>query len=327
MSKLSGGLVKSGLESGHAVALPLDPQLPAVDAYRAVLANLAAAIAANWDGTLERSDSEFLHDLRIAIRRTRTVLGQAKSVLSREVREPAREGFAWIAGLTGPARDLDVYQLEWDQYVGPLEPDTRAALSPVRAEIERLCDDAHTELEQAMRSTQAAELMDRWTTWLDAPLRDSNRGDHADRPVGRLVAKRIERAYGVVIDRGRLIDLDTPVEQVHDLRKDAKKLRYLLECFGSLFPGAPRKQFVRRLKGLQDNLGEQQDAQVHSTMLRGIAQELHQAGATTETIVAIGHLIELLDQKRRPARKGFAEEFDDFDTRTTRHALHSMISR
>ena len=55
--------------------------LPAVDGYRAVLANLAITIRANWQGTIDQSDTEFLHDLRIAVRRTRTVLGEAKGVL------------------------------------------------------------------------------------------------------------------------------------------------------------------------------------------------------------------------------------------------------
>ena len=53
---------------------------------------------------------------------------------------------------------------------------------------------------------------------------------------GRWFAKRIARAQANLVDHGRLIGPDTPAEQVHDLRKDAKKLRYLLECFGSLLP-------------------------------------------------------------------------------------------
>ena len=58
------------------------------------------------------------------------------------------------------------------------------------------------------------------------------------------------------------------------MRKDAKKLRYLLECFGGLLAGGERKAFVKRLKALQDNLGEHQDAEVHADKLRTVADEL-----------------------------------------------------
>ena len=74
-----------------------------------------------------------------------------------------------------------------------------------------------------------------------------------------------------LVERRPVDPPDTPAEQVHDLRKDAKKLRYLLECFGSLLPKSPRKQFVKRLKALQDNLGEHQDAEVHVAAASGIS--------------------------------------------------------
>ncbi len=318
----------AGVDLGGYVStatVPLEPDLPAVDGYRAVLAHLAGAVAANWQGTIDRSDTEFLHDLRIAVRRSRTVLGEAKDVLPAEVRAGAREGLAWIASLTGPPRDLDVYLLEWNQYVDPLGPEPAAALAPVRAVLERRCDDAHAELEGALQSTRAADLMESWTSWLAAPLDDAYLTGRAMRPLGKLVAKRIARAHAVVIERGRLIDPLTPAEHVHDLRKDAKKLRYLLECFGTLFPGTPRERFVKRLRVLQDNLGEYQDAEVHVAMLRGIAHELHDSGSSTDTTIAIGQLTERLDQQRLRARGEFAERFEQFDTAATRRALQALL--
>ena len=114
-----------------------------------------------------------------------------------------------------------------------------------------------------------------------------------------------------------MIRPQTPADQVHDLRKDAKKLRYLLECFGSLLPDSPRKAFVRRLKALQDNLGEHQDAEVHVTELRAISRELHQDGASSDTMLAIGQLTERLDERRIVARAEFAERFAAYDTKAT----------
>ena len=305
--------------------VPLDPEMSAVDGYRVVLANLAVEIRANWQGTIDQSDTEFLHDLRIAIRRTRTVVAAAKSTLPTAVLDDAREGFAWLVGPTGPARDLDVYLLEWDHYTAPLGADVLPSLAPVRDLLERRRAEAHIDLEQALSSRRAADLMKRWTTWLNDPLAAGSGDDEFGRLLGRVVATRIARAHGVVLNRGRLIGPDTPAEQVHDVRKDAKKLRYLLECFGGLLPEAPRKRYVKTLKALQDNLGEHQDAEVHVAMLRAVARQLHEAGASSDTMVAIGQLTERLDQQRLAARAEFAERFADYDTPATQRSLDAVI--
>ena len=59
-----------------------------------MLANLRDAMLANWDGTVADIDPEFLHDLRVAVRRTRVVLANAGRVLPDDVRQRAREDFA-----------------------------------------------------------------------------------------------------------------------------------------------------------------------------------------------------------------------------------------
>lgn len=308
-----------------AATVPLDPEMSALDGFRLVLANLATAITANLQGTIDQADPEFLHDLRIAVRRTRTILAEAKAVLPAAVLEPTRDGFAWLADLTGTPRDLDVYLLEWPRYTDPLGTDVAPSLEPVRDLLERRRADGHVELERALRSERATDLIGTWRTWLAQPLGSDDLPPRAGRPLGRLVAKRIARAHGVLVERGRLIGPDTPAEQVHDLRKDAKKLRYLLECFGSLLPDRPRKRYVKRLKALQDNLGEHQDAEVHVSLLRAIARELHQAGASPDTMVAIGHLTERLDQQRLTARAEFAERFAGYDTPATQRALDAVL--
>ena len=310
-------------------SVPLDPATTAIDGYRLVLANLAITITANWQGTIAQSDTEFLHDLRIGVRRTRTVLADAKQVLPAAILDHTRVEFAWLADLTSTPRDLDVYLVEWSNYTDPLGADAAPLLEPVRDLLERRRTEAHVDLERGLRSERAATLMAEWQAWLTEPLAEPLDGDglppRARRPIGRLVAGRIARAHGILLERGRLIGTDTPAEQVHDLRKDAKKLRYLLECFGSLLPESARKQYVKRLKALQDNLGEHQDAEVHVQLLRTVAGELHKAGASAETMVAIGQLTERLDQQRHAARVEFAERFAAYDTPATQRALDAML--
>jgi CHAD domain-containing protein len=319
----AAGIDLAGFEA--AATVPLDPEMATIDGFRRLLDNLASTITANWQGTIDQTDPEFLHDLRIAVRRSRTILSESKAVLPAAVLGPAREEFARLAALTGAPRDLDVYLLEWSRYTDPLGADVTPSLEPVRDVLERRCADVHLELETGLRSERASDLMEAWRTWLTEPLALDDRPPRADRPLGALVAKRIAHAHGVLIERGRMIGPDTPAEQVHDLRKDAKKLRYLVECFGSLLPDDARTPFVKRLKALQDNLGEHQDAEVHISMLESVANELHDTAASADTMVAIGRLTHQLDQQRLAARAEFAERFAAYDRRATQRALDAML--
>jgi CHAD domain-containing protein len=324
LAAAAGGVDLAGFSGSPTVAL--DPAMPAIDGYRAVLANLAAAIDANWEGTIAQVDPEFLHDFRVAVRRTRSVLKNGQKVLPSHIVAPAREGFARLGALTGPARDLDVYLIEWLTYTGPLGVEVVAALDPVRSLLSQRREMAYVALVEALQSSEVADFMTMWRTWLDGPPLHDFRGEHAERQLGKVVAKRIARAQTRLLTRGRLIGPETPAEQVHDLRKDAKELRYLFECFGGLLPEAPRKVFVRRLKSLQDNLGEHQDAQVHIAEVRAISHHLHERAARADTMLAIGQLTQRLDQQRLAARAEFTERFEAYDTKETGRAFDAAIA-
>ena len=127
---------------------------------------------------------------------------------------------------------------------------------------------------------------------------------------------------------GRAIDAESPGERLHDLRKDAKKLRYLLECFGSLFPADDRKAFVNQLKDLQDNLGEHQDAEVHLAQLRDLAHDLHERSVVdTDALLAMGRLSDQLERRRTEERAAFAKRFAKYDRKANRKALARMLEK
>ncbi|MEO6651343.1 MAG: CHAD domain-containing protein, partial [Ilumatobacteraceae bacterium] len=249
----------------------------------------------------------------------------SKSVVPAEVLEPAKEGFAWLAAATGAARDLDVYLLEWKRYTDPLGVTAARALDPVRDVLARHHADAHVALGQVLRSERAGALIAEWREWLGEPVGNASLPRRAGHPLGTEVAKRIVRAHDALIDEGRLIGPDTPADDVHDLRKDAKKLRYLIECFSSMLPAKPRKQYVNKLKALQENLGEHQDAEVHIALLRSLTPDLVSADADANTMVAVGELIQRLEQTRLGARTEFAERFADYDSANTRRSFDALI--
>jgi CHAD domain-containing protein len=333
LEPIEGGL--ADLAAAHAgiplggyevsVGVPLDSGMSAIDGFRAVLANLRDAMLTNLDGAIADIDSEFLHDLRVAVRRSRVVLANAARVLPEEVRERTREDFAWFGEITGNPRDLDVYQLEWPDYTADLDAGATKALVPLREHLGALREAAHAELKVQLTSARAAAAIEAWSEWLDGPVDPATLGDRGDEELAVTVRRRIRRAHRRMIERGRTITPATPAETVHELRKDAKKLRYLIECFGGLYDKSARSAFVSRLKALQDTLGAHQDAEVHATALRAIADDPRQ-GWTADTLLAIGQLIERLEQRRVARREELADRFGAFDSKDTRKALKALLA-
>jgi CHAD domain-containing protein len=316
----TAGVPLGGRSSSPAV--PMAATEDALQVYRRVLLNLALTIDANLAGSIADTDPEFLHELRVAVRRTRSVLSQAKGVLPETTRVLYRDAFAEVGRLTGPPRDLDVYLLGWADQVASMPAADIASLEPVRSELAARRVAAKADLALALDSRATRTALEGWRSWLTDPDIVS------DRPlaIGPIVADRIARAQAKVLRDGRAITPESDPERLHDLRKDAKRLRYLLECFGGLLAAKGRKAFVTQLKALQENLGDHQDAEVQIAQLRDLAHDLHQGpGVGTDVLLAIGRLSDQLDRRRRAERAAFADRFAAYDTRSNRRALDELL--
>jgi len=305
--------------ASHSPTIPLDACEPVLDACRRVLAHLADAIEANAPGAASGEDPEHLHDFRVAVRRTRSVLAQVRRLAPRDGGLSAhRPFFDDLAATTGPPRDLDVHLENWDADVEPLSPAVRGDLAPVRAALEHRRAEARAVLTVALTGPRFAGGLGSWR----ATLAGAAPGPGTE--LGPWVAGRVDAAQRNVARRGRRIDVTSPAEDLHALRKDAKKLRYLLECFGGALDSGGRAKFVRRLAALQDVLGSHQDATVHAATIRGIAGELGDA-ASPAVLVAAGQLVEILEQRSRHARQAFDTAFADYDRPKVRRRLRRLI--
>ena len=304
-------------------ALRLDLGAPALETFCRTLAHLAAVIELNLPGATDDTDPEFLHELRIAVRKTRTVLAQGRQVLPQGFVAEAAPEFAWIGALTGPARDLDVQLLGWPALVDGLGDDADA-LEPLRAALAERRAEAHRVLTDGLRSERAVALMSTWADRLDAAA-DHLSGRDAEVSSAEFLRRRIARSHRRLVEHGRLITAQSPAQSLHDLRKDAKRLRYLFESFAPLLPTRPQRAFVRQLRGLQENLGTHQDAEVQEARLRQLALDLTGHDVGPVTYLAVGRLVEQLDQRRLAARRDFAQRFAAFDAPPTRRSLRAVL--
>src|SRR5688500_1772979 len=138
---------------------------PAPAVFRRELDHLAATIEENRPAAIEGADEEALHHLRVAVRRTRSILAEAKGVLPKDVRRFHRERFGWLGQRTGPARDLDVLLTEWDECAARLRDVEPSSLERVRLEIEARRVGAHVELVVVLQGQDYRDLLDGWRSW------------------------------------------------------------------------------------------------------------------------------------------------------------------
>lgn len=314
-----------GLEPGDyssKIAVTLEPELPAHLAMRRIHRGLLETMRRNEDGLRRDLDSEFLHDFRVAVRRTRSALTQVKGVLP-----PARVGhfrqeFAWLGRQTGMLRDLDVYLLKFGGYRASLPADVGADLDPLEALLERKQKTEHRRVVRALATKRYQRLVSEWVLFLadeEAP------GIPAEgvAPTGEMAREHILKAHAKVIRKGRAVDPGSPDEKLHRLRIDCKKLRYLLEFFRGLYEPQAIAKPVKALKALQDNLGDFNDFSVQQRAMRGFAEELAAAGTPPATLMALGRLIAILARGQGEERRRFHEQFVRFD----RPKVHKRLTR
>ncbi len=290
-------------------------------AFGTLFGQLLDAVEANIEGSLVGVDIEFLHDLRVAVRRARTALKLASRVVDEPARESFAAGFRWLGAVTTPARDLDVHLLELSAMRDLLPPQLADSLAPLHKHLARQQRAAQRTLSTRLRSPAFTRLVHDCRQQLS----EGFSGPSAGVPLGPLADQRVRDAWRTVLRRGRAIDATSPSEALHDLRKKCKELRYTLEFFAGLYDRKHVKTLVAELKALQDNLGEFQDSEVQRSTVEGWAVTLAADGAPAATLVAIGRLTARLDDRQTQARAAFHDTFAAFARRGNRDRLAEML--
>jgi len=306
--------------------LALDPQERADGAAVKILRRLAEVIEVNLPGTLDDVDSEFLHDLRVAVRRTRALQRELRGVFAPEPLRVFRDGFKGLQRITGPVRDLDVQLLEFDELAAALPDDAAGDVEPLRRLLQAHLQAERRKMVRALRARTTRALLDNWTDFLDL-LEASDDGPRpaAARPVGEVAGVRIAKVYRRMVKMGAAIDDGTPAEALHELRKQGKELRYLLEFFQSLYPAAVVKPMVTSLKGLQDVLGRFQDREVQAGLLRSLGDEVAMLDGGAAALMAMGLLVRRLGEEQARARTQFATSFAGFAAKSQRRLVEQTF--
>lgn len=304
------------------VPVQLRRQTPAPAAIASMLAQFAAVIDDNVAGTIAAIDTEFLHDLRVAVRRTRSILKLAGDVLPANLAVQFQPEFKWLGDLTTPVRDLDVYLLELDNMAARLASADPHDLDPFRSFLVRHRSTERRRLVRGLRSQRFGQVMSEWRAALAQVTADANGGPAA----AALARQRIDRAFRKVVANGKRIAADSPSEQVHELRKRCKELRYLLEVFRPLCADEPYRPLIKELKALQDTLGDFQDGEVQREAIREFAAVMMKQGsAPPATVLAMGELAAQLDAHQLNARGALVGRLKPFLANENRGRAKALV--
>ena len=301
----------------------LQPQMETAEALRIVLSRLLRTLLANREGVSSNLDTEFLHDFRVAVRRTRSALTQIKRVFPAGPTERFKKEFAWLTGLTSPCRDLDVLLLRLDDYRVQLPKASHETSKPLTESIQVRSKLEHQKLSRGLSSKRFERLLESWEQFLEEPPPATSKGTS---PVQGIASERIRTACNRVLKQGDRIDAATAPEALHRLRIECKKLRYLLEFFRSLYPEDQMSLLIEALKNLQDNLGDFNDFDVHQAMLKEFARDLmHHDNIEAETLMSVGRLVDRLEHLQVKQRRIFATQYRAFSRNSNRRRMTRLF--
>ena len=300
-----------------------DPESPARALLAAELTDFLQEVRDNLPGTIGDVDTEFLHDVRVAVRRTRSLLKLGRPALPAHVREAWEPQFKWLGDLTTPVRDLDVYQLGLPEMAGWLVAASAADLEPFQAHLARRRAADRRTLLRALRGARLRRLLDDWAGELSALADSARSAEGAAWSAGALA--RANRRAGAPAGRPRW-HLDLRLLPTGRPARAAEAVQGAALRAGDVRAGARRRPGRQGDQGPQEPSGRARPVPGlggAAETLHGFAQEMVADGAPAEALLAMGELMGHLYAEQQRARAEFATAFASY----VRPASHRRMAR
>jgi inorganic triphosphatase YgiF len=237
---------------------PLSPDLTAGDAFQAVARACLRQITANAERLRLRASPEVIHQMRVGLRRLRSLVTSFKDVVA-DARLPAiKAELKWITGELDAARNLDVL-LHGDYRAAVATKEDADGLKGLGLRLRGARRMAYVRAVAAAEGERFRRLLVDLLIWIEAGPWTSADAKPRRRPIRKFAADELAKRRRKILHRGAsLRDLDADAR--HRLRIEAKKLRYAADAFAGLFERPRRAHaFITTLKELQDALGDLND--------------------------------------------------------------------
>jgi triphosphatase len=237
----------------------LEREMSTAEALSVILDNCLGQWLANIGPAADGRDIEGVHQLRIAIRRSRSALSTFATALDPATRQAWNERLKTLITATGPARERDVFSTQLLPPIAAAAPEAATpALTALVARLETERAAAYAEMRRYLAGDGHADLLLDWASWV--ALEGWHEGPSAAarevlaRPVVELARDLLGKRHKRVKKLGKNFARLTDAER-HEVRLALKKLRYGVEFLGGLFPGKAARRYAKAAAALQDELG------------------------------------------------------------------------
>ncbi len=320
-------LALAGVRPGNTGTRPqieFDAAAPLRVAAAALLQHLLGVMARNEPGLRDDVDSEFLHDYRVALRRTRTALAELKGVFGAEEARAIRARFAELAALTGRVRDLDVHLGARTRYASWVPEEFRSGLDALFESLRHEREARRAELLAVMESPSYLTLKRDWKRMLASLAAGKPAGVASDEPALPAARAAAAKRYA------RLVEIAVSVEALDDValhraRVQSKRLRYMLEFFAHPLGGGSAAA-IAMIARAQDALGAYHDASVLRPLL---AEEVRRITPGSRDAVvraaALGALIARLEARKKKTRAQAAERLAQLTDKKSQRAFRRLL--
>ncbi len=232
-----------------------------------------ASVLANEAAALDGTDIEGVHQMRVSLRRMRSLFAVFKSVLPPEKVEWAKTELKWLASSLGPARDWDVFI---DEILGAvdgtgIDADAVAGLYTA-AETQRQA--GYAVAREAILSPRYTKFIFSMSHYIETHgwMPDGDDVGSLQKPIGELSNEILKRAFRKLRKKGRgLAEMDVP--ERHVVRIELKKFRYSVDFLNALYPVRSVKPFLKALAKMQDQFGHLNDVSVAEELLDILVRE------------------------------------------------------
>ena len=253
----------------------LEPGQDIGSALQAMIVACLSHVQANVPGAVAGLDEEYLHQVRVGLRRLRVVLAMAESWRADDELAALHEEVADMCVEFGRLREWDVFITETLAPVCERLPQHEGLRELMSASQSRRAA-TRAPLVARLQAPAYQRLLLRFGIWLNGPYwTDAPHQEGLPEFAGAALRKRCRQ----VARRGKH---HGEAGQLHLLRIACKKLRYSAEMFASLYPVEHVKRYTRALSKLQDIMGHLNDIAVAARLLDVLENE---AGADAPALV------------------------------------------
>ena len=267
---LTTGAALKPVKAKHAM---LDKHMNAQQGFIAIATACSQHLAANEPGFTLGEDVEYLHQMRVAIRRLRTAMRLFSDFFDAEKMASIVQELRWLDGELGATRDFDVFLEETLPPVMAAWPNN-AGLAQIRERISQRRNAANAASRAAVQSVRYQRLQLEIGAFLVALSRQQSAALDGTDTINLIDFAReaLKRHRKQLIRRAEHL-LELSAEERHRVRISGKRLRYAAEFFSPLFPAKRSKPYIQALANIQAILGALNDTATTEKILSQAADE------------------------------------------------------